>query len=65
VSETIRAELAASAENIERYRIRIAALIDSLGPNTEDLASAMYEAERALLSAHRLLLRAEKVARQP
>ena len=48
MSETIRAELAASAENIERYRIRIAALIDSLGPNTEDLASAMYEAERAL-----------------
>lgn len=63
MSSTVSAELAASAEAIERYRTRIAALIDSLGPNTEDLASAMYEAERALLSAHRLLLRAEKTAR--
>ena len=63
MSATVSAELAASAEAIERYRTRIAALIESLGPNTEDLASAMYEAERALLSAHRLLLRAEKTAR--
>lgn len=59
----MRAELAASAEAIDRYRYRIAMLIESLGPNTEDLATAMYEAERALLSAHRLLIRAEKTAR--
>lgn len=63
MSETVRAELAASAEAIDRYRHRIASLLESLGPNTEDLATAMYEAERALLSAHRLLLRAEKTAR--
>lgn len=63
MSATVSAELAASAEAIERYRSRVASLIESLGPNSEDLASAMYEAERALLSAHRLLLRAEKIAR--
>lgn len=63
MSGTVSAELAASAEAIERYRSRVASLIESLGPNSEDLASAMYEAERALLAAHRLLLRAEKIAR--
>ena len=63
MSGTVSAELAASAEAIERYRTRVASLIESLGPNSEDLASAMYEAERALLAAHRLLLRAEKIAR--
>jgi hypothetical protein len=63
VSETVRAELAASAEAVDRYRHRIAGLIDTLGTDSEDLASAMYEAERALLSAHRLLLRAEKIAK--
>ena len=61
--DTVRAELSASAEAVERYRARVAGLIDGLGPDQEDLASAMYEAERALLSAHRLLLRAEKSAR--
>lgn len=63
MSGTVSAELAASAEAIDRYRSRVASLIESLGPNSEDLASAMYEAERALLSAHRLLVRAEKIAR--
>ena len=59
----MRAELAASAEAIDRYRGRVASLIETLGPNSEDLATAMYEAERALLSAYRLLIRAEKTAR--
>ena len=63
MSGTVSAELAASAEAIDRYRSRVASLIESLGPNSEDLESAMYEAERALLSAHRLLVRAEKIAR--
>ena len=63
MSETVRAELAASAEAIDRYRGRVASLIETLGPNSEDLATAMYEAERALLSAYRLLIRAEKTAR--
>ena len=61
--DTVRAELAASAEAVERYRSRVAGLIDGLGVDQEDLASAMYEAERALLAAHRLLLRAQKTAR--
>lgn len=63
MSSTIRAELGASAEAVERYRIRVASLAEAAGPSSEDLVSAMYEAERALLSAHRLLLRAEKIAR--
>ena len=63
MSGTVSAELAASAEAIDRYRSRVAALIETLGKDSEDLASAMYEAERALLSAHRLLVRAEKIAR--
>jgi hypothetical protein len=31
--------------------------------NHEDLVSAIYEAERALLTAHRLVLRAQRLAR--
>jgi hypothetical protein len=63
MSETTRAELGAAAEAIGRYRIRIGGLIETTGPNNEDLISAMYEAERALLSAERLLNRAEKISR--
>jgi hypothetical protein len=63
MSETTRAELGAAAEAIGRYRARVAGLIESTGPNNEDLISAMYEAERALLSAERLLNRAEKISR--
>jgi hypothetical protein len=63
MSETTRAELGAAAEAIGRYRQRVAGLIESTGPNNEDLISAMYEAERALLSAERLLNRAEKISR--
>lgn len=62
-TETVGAELAASAEAVDRYRARVAALIEGLGGGHEDLASAMWEAERALLTAHRLLLRAQKAAR--
>jgi len=63
MSQTIRAELGAAAEVVNSYRTRIAALIESAGVNQEDLVSAMYEAERALVSAQRLLVRAEKLAR--
>jgi hypothetical protein len=63
VNETIRAELAAAAEAVERYRIRVEALVESTGPDSEDLIAAMWESERALLSAQRLLVRAEKLAR--
>lgn len=63
MSETIRAELGAAVDAVNRYRIRLAGLVENVGPNSEDLVSAMYEAERALISAERLLTRAEKLAR--
>lgn len=62
MSESVRAELSAAAEAIDRYRSRISSLVDSVGDN-EELKSAMYEAERGLLGASRLLTRAEKLAR--
>lgn len=63
MNETVRAELAAAAEAVERYRIRVEALVASTGPDSDDLVAAMWEAERALLSAQRLLARAGKLAR--
>lgn len=63
MTATICAELGAAADAINRYRTRVAGLIEGLGPNHEDLISAMYEAERALLNCERLLIRAEKIAR--
>lgn len=63
MSETIRAELGAAVDAVNRYRTRLAGLMDNVGPNSEDLVTAMYEAERALISAERLLTRAEKLAR--
>lgn len=63
MTATIRAELGAAAEAIGSYRSRVAGLIDNVGANHEDLVSAMYEAERALIAAERLLIRAEKLAR--
>ena len=38
-------------------------LVASTGPDSDDLVAAMWEAERALLSAQRLLARAGKLAR--
>ena len=63
MNETIRAELAAAAEAVERYRLRVEDLVEDVGRDSEDLVAAMWEAERALLSAQRLLARAEKLAR--
>ncbi len=63
MTSTVSAELGAAADAINRYRTRVAALVETIGPNHEDLVSAMYEAERSLLSAERLLVRAEKLAR--
>ena len=59
----MRAELGAAVDAVNRYRVRLAALVEGLGANNEDLISAMYEAERALISAERLLTRAEKLAK--
>ena len=63
VSESVRAELGAAVDAVGRYKARLASLVETIGPNHEDLISAMYEAERALVSAERLLARAEKLAR--
>lgn len=63
MNESVRAELAAVGESVDSYRSRVAALVERIGPDSEDLVTAMYEAERALVTAHRLLSRAEKLAR--
>lgn len=63
MNETVRAELAAAADAIERYRVRVESLVGMTDADSEDLVTAMWEAERALVSAHRLLSRAEKLAR--
>lgn len=63
MTASISAELNAAVDAINRYRTRVASLLESVGPDHEDLVSAMYEAERALVSAERLLARAEKLAR--
>jgi hypothetical protein len=58
------AELSAAAEAITSYQRRVAALAGPhLGTEREDLVMAIYEAERALRSAERLLQRAVKLAR--
>lgn len=60
---TTAAELAAAADTVDRYRQRVADLAQPhLGTEREDLVAAIYEAERALRSAHRQLQRAAKVA---
>jgi hypothetical protein len=63
MNETIRAELGAAVDAVHSYRMRLAGLVENVGAQNEDLVSAMYEAERALISAERLLTRAEKLAR--
>jgi hypothetical protein len=57
------AELSAAAEAVGGYRQRVAALVGPhLGTSRDDLVDAIYEAERALRTAERVLLRAIKVA---
>ena len=61
-TDTVRAELGAAGEAVSRYRERIAGLVASVEGN-EDLVAAMWEVERGLLGAQRLISRAEKIAR--
>ena len=61
--ESMNAELSAAAEAVAGYRDRMADLATSMGGENEDLVSAIYEAERALLTAHRSILRAQRLAR--
>lgn len=65
MSTAAAAELGAAADTVGSYRRRVADLVGpDLGPNRDDLVSAIYEAERALRTAERLLDRARKVAEQ-
>lgn len=58
------AELSAVTDTIERSRERVAQLAEPyLGSEREDVVSAVYEAERALMGAERALQRALKVVR--
>jgi hypothetical protein len=57
------AELSAAAEAVGNYQRRVADLAaPHLGGERADLVSAIYEAERSLRTAERLLQRAVKLA---
>ena len=59
MSDTAAAELAVTADHLERYRERIAGVATSLkGGPPDDAIAAIYEAERSLRTANRLLTRA-------
>lgn len=61
---TIAAELAVMAEGAERYRQRVADLGQmNLDGKHDDLLMAIHEADRALRTAQRALLRASKVVK--
>jgi hypothetical protein len=63
-SSGIAAELSVTAEHVERYRERIAALAQPLlDGRHEDAVATMFEAERSLRTAHRLLDRASAMLR--
>ena len=62
-SSATAAELSAAADAIEGYRRRVGDLAGPhLGTERDDLVSAIYEAERSLRTAERLLQRALKLA---
>ena len=59
--DSTAAELAALADAIDRARGRVGGLADPfLTTDREDIVSALYESERALLAAGRTLQRALK-----
>lgn len=59
MSASIAAELAVIAEHLDRYRDRVSGLANQLrGSEHDDAMAAIYEAERALRTAHRALTRA-------
>lgn len=62
MSASTAAELTITAEHVERYRERVAALARPLaGGSHDDAVAAMFEAERSLRSAARALERATKL----
>jgi hypothetical protein len=64
MSMSAAAELSVTAEHVERYRERVAALAQPLlDGHHDDAVATMFEAERALRTAHRLLDRAATMLR--
>jgi len=64
MSSALTAEIGAIADGIDMYRSRVAGLAEPLvGSPKEDLIAALYEAERALRTAHRAMRRAKDVSR--
>ena len=62
MSAHVLAELTVTAEHVDRYRERVAGLATPLANTShEDVVAAIYEAERALRTAHRMLERAAKL----
>jgi len=62
-ASTTAAELSAAAEAIASYQRRVSELAQPhLGTERDDLVTAIYEAERSLRTAERLLQRAVKLA---
>ena len=61
MSASIAAELSVTADHIDRYRDRVAMASALAGGNHDDAVAAIYEAERALRTAHRLLDRASNL----
>ena len=60
---TTAAELSAAAEAVASYQRRVSDLAQPhLGTERDDLVTAIYEAERSLRTAERLLQRAVKLA---
>lgn len=60
---SIGPELSSISATVNAVRERVGGLLVGLGPSTEDLAAALVEAERALLSATRQLDRAQRLSR--
>lgn len=60
-TESTAAELTAITDNVAQYRSRVAGLAEPwVGTEREDVAAAIYEAERQLRNAERTLNRAIK-----
>ena len=60
-TESTAAELAAIADNVAQYRLRVAGLAEPwIGTEHDDMVTAIHEAERQLRNAERTLARAIK-----
>ena len=63
-AESTAVELSTIADNVARFRSRVAGLAEPFaGSERDDLVTAIHEAERQLRNAERSLLRAARVAR--